>query len=246
MKSILLLGNCVAGLYKFRKEVIEALIKDGYSVYFSTPNNDALFVEKLKSMGAEFIETPIDRRGLNPFKDIVLFLKYLMMIKKIKPNIILGYTIKPNIYGSFAAQILGVDYINNITGLGTIFQSDTFVSKILKQMYRYAFKKSKCIFFQNEENMNFFLNNQLIEGRKTQLIPGSGVNLKEYYPMPKTIEKPWPVFLFIGRIMKEKGIEEYLEAARLIKEDGYDAEFQILGPWEEGKWKKMVEEYQIL
>ena len=88
MKSILLLGNCVAGLYKFRKEVIEALIKDGYSVYFSTPNNDALFVEKLKSMGAEFIETPIDRRGLNPFKDIVLFLKYLMMIKKIKAVIL--------------------------------------------------------------------------------------------------------------------------------------------------------------
>jgi len=245
MKSILILGNCVAGLYKFRKEVIEALIKDGYCVYFSTPNNDSLSVENLKKMGAQFVETSIERRSCNLFKDIILFLKYMIMIKKIKPNMILGYTIKPNIYGSFAAQVLGVDYINNITGLGTVFQRDTFFSGILKQMYRYAFKNSKCIFFQNEENIHFFLKNKLIEGRKIKLIPGSGVNLKEFSPMSKTIEKPWPVFLFIGRIMKEKGIEEYLEAARMIKEDGYEAEFQILGSWEEDEWKKKVEEYEV-
>jgi len=165
-------------------------------------------------------------------------------MKHIKPNIILGYTIKPNLYGSFASQLLKVKYINNITGLGTSLQRDGILSKVLKNMYKLAFRKSSCIFFQNEENMNFFKTNNLTKNKKTILLPGSGVNLNDFYPQERTVKKDYPVFLFIGRVMKEKGIEEYLETAKKIIEKGYKAEFQILGPWEEEKWKEKVTDYE--
>lgn len=242
--KILILGNSVLGLYKFRKEIVNAFLREGHEVYISTPKDNELFVKKLENLGARFIETNIDRRGINPIKDFELFKTYLKIMKNIKPNIVLGYTIKPNLYGSFASQLLKAKYINNITGLGTSLQREGLLSKVLKNMYKLAFRKSSCIFFQNEENMNFFKINNLIKGKKTVLLPGSGVNLEEFYPMHKTIEKNYPVFLFIGRVMKEKGIEEYLEAARMVKEEGYKAEFQILGPWEEEEWKEKVEEYE--
>lgn len=244
MKSVLILGNNACGLYSFRKEIIKALIKDGHYIYFSTPDKTSPFVEKLKNLGTHFIEADIDRRGINPFKDLILFIKYIIILLKIKPDVVLGYTIKPNIYGSLAAQVLGIDYANNVTGLGSSLQKNNFVSKLLKQMYKWAFKKSKCIFFQNEENLNFFLENKLIKDIKTEVIPGSGVNLKEFYPIPRTATSSYPTFLFIGRIMKDKGINEYLEAARLIIEEGYNVEFQILGPLEEDYWIAKIKEYE--
>lgn len=242
--KILILGNSVIGLYKFRKEIVIAFLKEGYEVYISTPKDNDFFVKELEKLGAKFIKTNIDRRGINPIKDLGLFKTYLKIMKDIRPNIVLGYTIKPNLYGSFASQLLNIKYINNITGLGTSLQKAGMLSKVLKNMYKLAFRKSSCIFFQNQENINFFKNNNLIKNKKAILLPGSGVNLEDFYPMHKTIEKSYPVVLFIGRIMKEKGIEEYLEMAKRVIEKGYKVEFQILGQWEEDVWKEKVEEYE--
>lgn len=246
MKKILILVNDISGVYHFKKEVIEALIAKGNSVYLSTHIDEQSYVEKFKKMGTKIIETAIDRRGTNPLKDVKLFLYYLKIISEVKPDLILGYTIKPNIYGSLAAQILRVDYINTITGLGAAFQTNNFLSRILKLLYKISFRKSKYIFFQNEGNMNFFLKNKIIMGKKVKLIPGSGVNLEEFHPLPKSIKTPYTTFLFIGRIMKDKGIGEYLEAAKLIVEDKYNVKFLILGPMEESYWTDKIKKYEQL
>ena len=244
MKKILILVNDISGVYRFKKEVIKAIIAKGNTVYLSTHIDEQSYIKKFEKIGTQIIETTIDRRGTNLLKDFKLFLYYLKIISVIKPNLIFGYTIKPNIYGSIAAQILGVDYINTITGLGAALQTDDFLSKFLKLMYKISFKKSKCIFFQNEGNMNFFLENKIIGKQKVKLIPGSGVNLEEFHPLPKSIETPCITFLFIGRIMKDKGIDEYLEAAKLIIEDKYNVKFLIVGPMEEVYWINKINKYQ--
>lgn len=242
--KILILGNSILGLYKFRKEIVIAFLKEGNEVYISTPRNNNIYVEKLEKLGAKFIETDIDRRGINPLKDIGLIKNYIKIIKDIKPGIILGYTIKPNIYGSIVAQFLNVKHINNITGLGTSFQKNNILSKFLKILYKVSFRKSKCVFFQNEENRDFFIKNNLIKNKKHILIPGSGVNLEEFYPLEKTIKKDKTSILFIGRVMKEKGIVEYLETAKAIVEFGYNVNFEIVGSWEEKAWEEKVMDYE--
>ncbi len=243
-KKILILANSVIGLYKFRKELLEELIKEGYSVVISCPNDNQIFKDNILNMGIEFIDTEIDRRGMNPVKDMGLFLNYLRLLKRVKPYKVLTYTIKPNLYGSLACRILKVPYINTVTGIGTLFQSESFIKRIVVYLYTLAFKKSHCVFFQNEVNKDIFDRFGIIKALDTCIVPGSGVNLKEFYPMEKTIVKEYPVFLFIGRVMKEKGIEEYIESAKNIINKGYKAEFQILGPMEEEHWKEKINEYE--
>lgn len=229
MKSILILANNDVGLYKFRKELIKELIDSGNKVYISLPFGK--MVLPLKEMGCEFIDTTIDRRGANPFKDIKLVLFYKNIMKKIKPDIVLTYTIKPNIYGGIICRILNIDYIPNITGLGSAVEKEGMLQKITVFLYRSALKKAKCVFFQNKQNLNFFKDRRIINS-KYRLIPGSGVNLNDfnYYEYPN--EQPIR-FLFVARIMKEKGIDQYLEASKYITQKYPNTEFNIVGACEE-------------
>ncbi|NLX01631.1 MAG: glycosyltransferase family 4 protein [Syntrophomonadaceae bacterium] len=242
MKKILILANNDVGLYNFRKELLEVLMGQGYEVYISLPVGEK--VEQLRQMGCIFIETPVDRRGTNPLTDFKLVLKYLKIMKNVKPDVVLTYTIKPNIYGSIACRLLKIPYINNITGLGSGFIDKRLLSKLLVMMYKAAIKKSNLVFFQNSSDMDFMLNLGIISG-KHKLLPGSGVNLDqfEYTPFPPGDKV---VFNFIGRVMKEKGIDEYLMAAKTIKQRYPHTQFNIIGFIEptEAHYNELIADYE--
>jgi len=240
MARILILTNTIEGLYNFRYELLERLINEEFEVYFSVPENkNDTKVKKLIELGCNYVETNLDRRSMNPLKDLQLIKQYKDIIKNIKPDVILSYTIKPNIYGSYVAKKYKIPIIINITGLGSGF-NNTYTKILVEKMYKYACNDVACIFFENEANYNYFIDNNLAKKDKSNIVPGSGVNLEKFRPMDKTKEDGIIRFLFIGRIMKEKGIEEYLKAAEYITDKYSNVEFQILGPFEEEKYKKII------
>ncbi|MGL5260456.1 MAG: glycosyltransferase family 4 protein [Lachnospiraceae bacterium] len=233
MKKVLILSNSAKGLYNFRYEVIEAIAKE-YQVYISLPDEE--HSESFKALGCEMIRTSINRRGINPIEDGKLLRAYMRIVKEIKPDVVLTYTIKPNIYGGIACRIKRIPYLVNITGLGSALENPGFLQRITKNLYRIALKKASCIFLQNKENLEFFEANHISKGKKI-LLPGSGVNLDKYKCLP--MKEHGTNFLFISRIMREKGIEEYLEAAKVIKEKYPNTSFAVLGGMEES-YEKII------
>lgn len=225
MKKVLILANSSGGLYDFRNELVLELLKK-YKVYVSVP--DAVAVDKLEAEGCNVIHTDINRRGMNPIQDLGLVKAYLILLKEIKPQVVLTYTIKPNIYGGFCCRLLRIPYIVNITGLGTTFERGGLLKTMVVTMYKAALKKADCVFFQNDRNKQIFEENGIF-GQKSKRVNGSGVNVDKYqseeYP-----GREKPKFLFVGRLMKEKGIEEYLSCA---KKYAKRAEFDIIGYCEE-------------
>lgn len=231
MKKILIIANSNVGLYKFRKELIVELIKKN-EVYILVPYGKN--IDKLVAMGVKFIDCPyLDRRGTNILKDLRLIIDFYAKMKKIKPDIILTYTIKPNIYGGYLARLKHIPYIVNITGLGTALENRGALQTLTSFMYKLALKDAKMIFFQNNSNRDFMVEKGIVSKKNNyEVIPGSGVNLKEFqftpYPKEKNLK-----FAFVSRIMKQKGIEQYLNAARYIKKKYPQTEFHIYGFCEE-------------
>lgn len=227
-KKVLILVNHNVVIYNFRRELVERLIADGYEVYLSCPQGNR--IEELCSMGCKFIETEFERHGTSVIDDLKLIQFYKKIMKEIMPGVVLSYTIKPNIYGGMAAASLKIPYLANITGLGTAVENEGILQKITKILYKIAFRRVDCVFVQNEENKQFFVDNNIAID-KLKLIPGSGVNLKQFsvidYP-ENNIE-----FVFISRIMKEKGIEQYLETAEYIHKKYEGVKFHICGFCEE-------------
>lgn len=237
MGKILILANNDIGLYKFRRELIEELLKEN-EVYIYLPDGE--FVEQLVNLGCKFTETIIDRRGMNPIHDFKLILSYNKIIKRTNPDLVISYTIKPNIYGGLICRIRNVKYVANITGLGTAFQKEGLLKKFIINLYRSSLKKSKIVFFENEENQNTFVINRIIANEKTYKLNGAGVNLMEY-PFVSYPSENEPIrFLFIGRLMKEKGIDELLEVAEKIKIINESIQFDIVGPNEDEYTKKLL------
>lgn len=234
--KILILSNFGMGLYKFRKELLQELISLGHEIVISLPDDE--YVSLLKNLGCEFIESKVDRRGKNPINDIRLFHSYIKIIRSYKPSIVLTYTIKPNIYGGMASRIMNKHYIVNITGLGTAIENPGLIKKLTLMLYKISIKKAKCVFFQNESNKEIFIENKIINAH-SKVIPGSGVNLEEHkfekYPKGNTKIK----FLYVGRIMKEKGIDELIEAAIEIKKTNINVEFHVVGFCEEEYLEQM-------
>ena len=212
-------------IYNFRKELVERLLEDGYEVIISSPYGER--IDDLVQMGCKYIEATLSRHGTNILEELKLLTHYRKIIKEVKPDVVLSYTIKPNIYGGMACRALKVPYIANITGLGTAVENAGIMQKISISLYKLAFKKINCAFFQNTENMQFFIDNNIAIG-KHRLVPGSGVNLEQFqplsYPNDNTIE-----FVFISRIMKEKGIDQYLEAAEVIRVKYPNTRFHVCG-----------------
>ncbi|MDD3184930.1 MAG: glycosyltransferase family 4 protein [Anaerostipes sp.] len=231
MKKVLVLANLDIGLYKFRKELLQKLIDTNHEVYISLPQGD--FIEPLRKMGCRFISTPIDRRGINPLVDFSLFLRYKKIIQKIQPDLVITYTIKPNIYGGLVCSKAKIPYVVNITGLGTAFQNDSIVKKLVVGLYQRACKNVKLVFFENGGNRDEFLKYKIVEKDKTYVLSGAGVNLSDY-PMTEYPKKTEEInFLFIGRVMKEKGIDEFFYAAKKIKKKYPKTRFHIVGPFED-------------
>ena len=225
------------GLYKFRKELVQELMNRGNEVYISLPNGE--LIPKLENMGCHFIDTDVDRRGINPKTDITLLNQYKKIVKKIRPDLVITYTIKPNIYGGMICRWMKIPYATNITGLGTAFQNDGLLKKIVVFLYRIALKKAKVVFFENIENMQTIIKHKIIKEHQACLLNGAGVNLEEYtfceYPNTDEIR-----FLFIGRIMKEKGVDELFEVAERIRKENSNVLFDIVGPMEDD-YKNIVE-----
>ena len=214
MGKVLILTNSSGGLYDFRNEFVQALTAK-HEVVVSMP--DEVKEKELAAEGCRIIKTPINRRGINPLEDLKLYRTYSRMMKELKPDLVVTYTIKPNIYGGIAAGMHKIPYIATITGLGGAFDRTGLFLKLIVTMYRTGLKKAACVFFQNEENKGIFQKFG-ITAKKIRMVMGSGVNLErhryEEYPAGQETH-----FLFVGRVMKERGILEYIEAAKALHSD---------------------------
>ena len=227
--KILIATNHSYMFYRFRKELVEALMQE-HEVILSTP-----FVgheDDLQAMGLRCIDTEIDRRSINPFKDMKLLKTYRKMLDEIQPDLVITYSIKPNIYMGSACKAKGIPYVTNVQGLGTAFEKPV-LSSVVSVMYRSALRKAKTVFFENEENAQFFLHKNIISAQQMKVLPGAGINLDEY-PYGPMQDDGVCSFLFVGRIMKEKGVDEFFTAAKTIKaEFGEKVAFDVVGFYED-------------
>lgn len=239
-KKILILSNHFITIYAFRKEIIQRLITSGNEVYISTPTDEQN--KFFTNMGCKIIETTIERRGINPLKDIKLIIEYKRIMKQINPDIIFSYTVKPNIYGTIASNSLNLKQICNITGTGATFLNENILNKIVKVLYKASVRKCYKVFFQNSGDMEYFKKYKMV-GKNIELIPGSGVNISQHsfteMPIDKIVN-----FIFIGRIMTVKGIEQYLDCAKVIHKKYPNTCFYIAGWNEEEKYKKIITDYE--
>jgi len=238
--KILVVANFDGGLYKFRKELLQKMIDDGNEVYISLPNGD--LVQPLVDMGCKFIETDLDRRGMNPAADLRLISKYKKILEKVKPDLVITYTIKPNVYTGILCRSRKIPYVINITGLGTAFQNKGLLLKVFVELYKVACKKAQTVIFENCENMQIFKNYKIVNDEQCLLNNGAGVNLEEY-PFTSYPNNNETRFLFVGRVMQEKGIDELFAAAKKIKSEYSDVYFDIVGPYEED-YKETTENLQ--
>lgn len=227
--KILILANNDVGLYQFRRDLIQTLLPK-HSVTISLPYGP--LVEPLKEAGCRFLDTPIDRRGINPATDLKLLRQYKKMLKSEKPDLVITYTIKPNIYGSLACKSRKIPYAVNITGLGTAFQGNGILRKLVTFLYKTALKKAKVVFFENSGNRQVFLDEKIVPAEKACLLSGAGVNLERYAPAPYPADGKIH-FLFVGRVMKEKGIGELFEAMERLAAQGENCCLDVLGLHEE-------------
>ena len=236
-KKFLIVTNHSYMLWQFRRELIVELLKQG-EVVISTPfvGHEDDFI----AMGCRCLDTTIDRRSLNPIKDFKLYCFYQRLLKKEQPNIVITYSIKPNIYMGYACRTLHIPYVVNVQGLGTAFQKK-IISQVVTFMYKKALDKAKTCFFENEANAVEFINRGIIGEDGKTVLHGAGVNL-DYYPMrPYPDENDGVHFLFLGRIMSEKGVDELFAAARALKgQYGDKIVFDLVGFFED-EYKEIVE-----
>lgn len=237
--KVMILANNDVGLYQFRRELIEELLKEN-KVVISLPYGDC--INPLENIGCKFIDTPVDRRGINPIKDLKLFFTYWKILKQETPDLVITYTIKPNVYGGCVCRLTKIPYAVNITGMGTAFENGGMLKKIATILYKIGCKKAKIVFFENEGNRQIFIKEKIVKECQTYRLNGAGVNLEKYqavrYPDGKRIK-----FLFMGRIMAEKGIDELFEAMKHLVADGINCELDLLGFYEEN-YKRKIEKYE--
>jgi glycosyltransferase involved in cell wall biosynthesis len=225
--KILIVSNMSWYLYNFRLGLISLLLERGYKVVTLAPEDE--FSQKLGKAGCHHIHLEMDNKGLNPISDLIMKKRLSRIYREINPDLILHYTIKPVLYGSLAAGKLGIPFINNITGLGTAFIQRNWVTWLVKQLYRSSQKRASCVFFQNSEDKEFFQSKQLIpESVPQEVIPGTGIDVDHFKLQSYPKGNPM-TFLLIARMLWDKGVGEFVEAAKQIKSEFSEACFQLLG-----------------
>lgn len=241
--KVLILANSDGGLFDFRKELLEELVKEN-EVILSVPGKG--YVSYFNGIGCKVIPTQFNRRGMNLGEELKLYSRYRKILKEENPDIVLTYTIKPNVYGGMACASLGIPYVANITGLGSAVENDGIMQKITLFLYKIGLRKAKKVFFQNTANRDFLVGKGIIRGAY-ELLPGSGVNLDRFtvseYPTNDTID-----FFFIGRVMKEKGIEQYIDAAEYIRKKYPQTRFHVFGGSDQvyGERLKALQDQDVL
>jgi glycosyltransferase involved in cell wall biosynthesis len=228
MKKIVISINTSWNVFNFRLELCKELQKKGFKIIVVAPTDE--YSQKLVAMGIEHHNINIHNKGTNPFEDIVLTYKYFLLYRKIKPDITLHFTIKPDIYATFAAGLLHLPIITNITGLGSLFIHRSLSLKVAKLLYKVALKFTTKVFFQNIEDMHAFVYHKLVDRSKVGLLPGSGIDPQKFKPQQHTVTKNTPFrFLMIARLVQDKGILEYVKAAESLQKKYPHIEFQVLG-----------------
>lgn len=238
MSKILMITNHSYMLYRFRLELIQALMKQ-HEVVLSMP-----FVgheDDFQALGLRCIETDVDRRGINPATDLKLLCTYRKLLKQERPDLVITYSIKPNIYGGLACRMAGIPYFANVQGLGTAFQRKG-LAQFVTVLYRLALGKAKTVFFENEANAAEFCRRGILAPEKETVLPGAGINL-ERFPYVAYPENEAVHFLYLSRIMKEKGMDELFAAMRRLREThGDGVVLDIVGFYDDAYYEAQVEQ----
>lgn len=241
--NILIICNCASGLEVFRGMLIRELTKEGNTVSAIVPLADnemeRISEKQIEEMGCRLTRIPMERRGMNPLHDLKLLVSYIRIIRQERPDLVITYTIKPNAYGGIACRLLHVPYAANITGLGTAFQDDGWLRKFVTILYKVALRKANVVFFENAENQQIFLDAGMIRKEQACLLNGAGVDLEKFSYKPYPDDKGATRFLFIGRVMREKGVEELFAAMRKLQQDGVPCSLDILGGFDEDYSKQI-------
>lgn len=224
--KVMIVLNTAWNLVNFRAGLIRALVAAGYEVVAVAPSDK--YADGVSALGCRFVDVPMDNDGTHPGRDFLLLWRIFCLLRIEKPDVYLGYTIKPNVYGSLAARAMGIPVINNIAGLGAVFIRGGWLSQLVKGLYRLALSRSRKVFFQNDDDRQFFITSRLVNKGVTDLLPGSGIDLAKFSPTPLPAKAPVR-FLLIARMLWDKGVGEFVEAARLLKQRGEGADFHLLG-----------------
>ena len=218
--------NTSWNLLNFRSGLIRALVSHGYDVIAVAPADE--YAHQLAAFGCRFVPLPMDNKGTHPGRDLLLLWRFVQLMRKERPDVFLGYTVKPNVYGSLGAHVSGVPVINNVAGLGTVFIKGGWLNWLVRALYRVALARSRKVFFQNEDDRHLFVAGRLVDQSLTDRLPGSGVDLKKFEPAPLP-GRAQMRFLLIARMLWDKGVGEYVAAARVLKSRGLKAEVCLLG-----------------
>ena len=218
--------NTSWNIYNFRMSLVRTLLAQGHEVHTIAPKDG--FTHLLQDEGCTHHHLRMDSRGANPAKDAALIFELFFIYRKVRPDIILHYTIKPNVYGTLAAALLKIPVINNVCGLGTVFLNNSLVSDIAILLYKISFRFAQKVFFQNPEDLKLFVTRKIVKSEVVDLVPGSGIDLDKFKPFPFNRNRIF-TFLLISRLITDKGILDYIEAVKILKKDGFSARFQILG-----------------
>jgi len=221
--------NTSWNIVNFRACLVRALQARGFEVAAVSPDDG--YTARLSGLGCRHVPLAMDNKGTSPLKDAALLFRYLRLLRRERPDIYLGWTIKPNVYGSLAARMLGIPTINNVSGLGTAFLRDGWLTRVVKLLYRMALNRSACVFFQNRDDRDLFIGARLVRPEQARLLPGSGVDLDRFAaaPLAPRTADEGPVFILIARLLWDKGVGEYVEAARRVKARESRARFLLLG-----------------
>ncbi|SHL76668.1 Glycosyltransferase involved in cell wall bisynthesis [Paracoccus solventivorans] len=225
MMHIMLTANAAWNILNFRKPLVQGLLSDGHHLTVLAPPDHS--VGALEQLGCKFLPLSMDAKGLNPFSGPALARQMRAVFRQERPDVILGFTIKNNIFGSRAAG--DIPFIPNVTGLGTAFLSGGILRFVAENLYRRAFARHEVVFFQNEEDRGLFLSHHLVRSDQARLLPGSGIDLEYFAPMPPAENGDAPVFLMIARLLRDKGVLEFVDAARAVHTRLPTARFQLLG-----------------
>ncbi len=227
-RRIVLTANTAWYLHNFRLGLIRALIAHGCEVWVWAPEDRAFAA--LAEAGAKTLHLPIDGKGLNPLEDLRLLRDYKRLLRELKPDALLAFTIKPVIWGGMAAAQTGVPYLSTITGLGTAFIRDGWLTRVAEMLYRRSQRRAEQVLFQNPDDRALFVERRMVDAQRTATVPGSGIDLQRFRPLPlPSIQAGQATFLMIGRMLRDKGVHEFVDAARMLRGEFPQARFQLLG-----------------
>ena len=227
--TIIIAANSFWNIANFRGGLIRALVREGYRTIIAAPDADDAWAQ---DKGAEAVTIAVNRSGLDPLSDARTLFGYWKLVRRTKPAVFVAFTVKPNIYGSIAARVNHVPALPNVSGLGTAFIRGGLLSRFVTILYRKALCSAEIIFFQNPDDRDLFVERHIISADQARLLPGSGVDLGRFAPADQPPGAP--VFLLVGRMLGDKGIREFVEAAGALKAKHPDWRFQLLGPCDEG------------